>query len=169
MSGRLSPPKGPLNWFRLELPARPENVALVRVAVGSLASHLDFTLGEIEEIRVAVSEAFSNVVLHAYPEEGGAASGGTVTVEARAGGGVLEVSVSDRGVGIADVELARRPSYTTRPDRMGLGFVFMETFMDEVAVTTSPGHGTRVVLRRRLPVRNGAPSDGASGDERAGT
>ncbi|HCJ09700.1 MAG TPA: hypothetical protein DHW14_00840, partial [Clostridiales bacterium] len=81
----------------------------------------------------------------------------------------LEVSVSDRGVGIADVELARKPSYTTRPDRMGLGFVFMETFMDEVAVTTSPGHGTRVVLRRRLPVRDGVPSDGTAGDRRAGT
>lgn len=137
-----------MNWMRLELPALPENVALVRVAVGSLAAQLDFTLADIEEIRVATSEAFSNAVLHAYPQSS-PEQPGAVTVEARIDGGALEISVADRGVGIPDVDLARTAAYTTREDRMGLGFVFMETFMDEIAVRTAPGSGTRVVMRKR--------------------
>jgi len=154
------------NWVRLELPARPENVALVRVAVGSLASQLDFTLTEIEEIRVATSEAFSNAVLHAYDDA--AAAEATITVEARTAGDVLEVTVADRGRGIPDVEQARKASFTTRPDRMGLGFVFMETFMDEVTVNTSPGAGTRVVMRKRCPQRDGTASTGVAGAGRSG-
>jgi stage II sporulation protein AB (anti-sigma F factor) len=163
------PTGGPVrsNWFRMELPALPENVALVRVAVGSLAAQLDFTLGEIEEIRVATSEVFSNAVLHAYP--GGRPDTAMVTVEARIEGRRLEISVADRGVGIPDVDLARRPSYTTLPDRMGLGFVFMETFMDEVTVRTSPGSGTRVVLRKECPDRRETAAErAATPDEGAG-
>jgi len=163
-----------LNWMRLELPARPENAALVRVAVGALASQLDFTLADIEEIRVAVSEAFSNAVLHAYPlgtpGSDGTAGGrggeetGTVTVEGRLLGEVLEVSVADRGAGIADLDKARQPGYSTRPDRMGLGFVFMESFMDEVSVRTAPGSGTRVVMRKRAGgVRETGSSTGVAG------
>ncbi|MEW6031330.1 MAG: anti-sigma F factor [Bacillota bacterium] len=158
---------GGSNWMRLELPALPENAALVRVAVGCLAAQLEFTLAEIEEIRVAASEAFSNAVLHAYP--GSPPGDRSVTVEARLENGLLEVSVADRGVGIADLEQARRPSYTTLPDRMGLGFVFMETFMDEVTVRTSVGSGTRVVLRKRPAGRSPAetpdevPSEGSGG------
>ncbi len=157
-----------MNWMRLELPALPENVALVRVAVGSLAAQLPFTLSDIEEIRVATSEAFSNAVLHAYPQAT-VEQPGTVTVEARVDRGELEVSVADRGVGIPDVELARQPAYTTRDDRMGLGFVFMESFMDEVTVRTGPGAGTRVVLRKRCPGRgrtqagDGVASAGGAG------
>jgi stage II sporulation protein AB (anti-sigma F factor) len=172
-----------VNWIRLELPALPENVALVRLAVAALAAQLDFTLPEIEEIRVATSEAFSNAVLHAYPEAapeqagasgqtGPGSPGATVTVEARLDGDTLEVSVADRGVGIADVALARAPAYTTLPDRMGLGFAFMESFMDEVDVRTSPGSGTRVVMRKRCAERPEAKSDsgvaGSAGGGEAG-
>ncbi|RJQ05460.1 MAG: anti-sigma F factor [Bacillota bacterium] len=137
-----------MNWLRLELPALAENVALVRVTVGSLAAQLPFTLGDIEEIRVAVSEAFSNAVLHAYPQAPAGGLPGTVTVEARVEGDSLEVSVVDRGVGIEDVERARQPAFSTREDRMGLGFVFMESFMDEVTIRTAPGSGTRVLMRK---------------------
>jgi len=154
------------NWIRLQLPARPENVALVRVAVGSLASQLDFTLSEVEEIRVATSEAFSNAVLHAYDES--TAPEAVVTVEARLDGATLEVTVADRGRGIADVDEARKPSFTTRSDRMGLGFVFMETFMDEVIVNTSPGTGTRVMMRKRCPPRQGTASTGVAGSGQSG-
>ena len=171
-----------MNWIRLELPALPENVALVRLAVAALAAQLDFTLPEIEEIRVATSEAFSNAVLHAYPEAapeqagasqtGPGSPGATVTVEARLDGDTLEVSVADRGVGIADVALARTPAYTTLPDRMGLGFAFMESFMDEVDVRTAPGSGTRVVMRKRCAERPEAKSDsgvaGSAGGGEAG-
>ncbi len=137
-----------MNWMRLDLPAQAENVALVRVAVGSLAAQLDFTLADIEEIRVATSEAFSNAVLHAYPKAT-PDQPGTVTVQAWIEDQTLEITVTDRGVGIADVDLARQAAYTTREDRMGLGFVFMETFMDEVTVRTAPGSGTTVVMRKR--------------------
>lgn len=154
------------NWIRLELPARPENVALVRVAVGALAAQLEFTLADLEEIRVATSEAFSNAVLHAYPPE--ATSPHTVTVEAAISGDTLEVRVADRGVGIADVDEARRPSFTTQPDRMGLGFVFMETFMDDLEVRTAPGSGTRVVMRRRCHRRAEADPDGRAETAGAG-
>jgi len=156
-----------VNWMRLELPALPENVALVRVAVGSLAAQLDFTLADIEEIRVATSEAFSNAVLHAYPQSS-PEQPGAVTVEARIDGGVLEISVADRGVGIPDVDLARTAAYTTREDRMGLGFVFMETFMDEIAVRTAPGSGTRVVMRKR-PAGGGLAKAGSEVAEARGT
>ncbi len=137
-----------MNWLRLELPALPENVALVRVAVNSLAAQLGFTLADLEEIRVATSEAFSNAVLHAYPDAT-LENPGTVRVEARIDGQTLEVSVADYGVGIPDVEAARQPAFTTREDRMGLGFAFMESFMDEVDVRTAKGSGTRVVMRKR--------------------
>lgn len=146
-----------MNWIRLDAPALPENVALVRVAVGSLAAQLDFTLEEIEEIRVAVSEAFSNAVLHAYPKAT-REQPGIATVQARIDGQTLEVTVSDRGIGITDVGKAREVEYTTVDGRMGLGFVFMESFMDEVDVRTAPDSGTTVVMRKRC-----APSQAQSG------
>lgn len=154
-----APAPTPRNWLRLELPAVPENVALARVAVAAFASQLDFTLAELEEVRVAVSEAFSNAVLHAYPEAGAGQRPGPVTVEARIDETTLEVAVADRGRGIADVAKAREPAFTTRPDRMGLGFAFMDSFMDEVVVSTAPGVGTRVVMRKRAA---SSPRSGAS-------
>jgi len=149
--------------MRLDLPALPENVALVRVAVGSLAAQLEFTLTDIEEIRVATSEAFSNAVLHAYPKAA-PDQPGTVTVEARIEDQVLEISVTDRGVGIPDVDLARQATYTTREDRMGLGFVFMETFMDEVTVRTAPGSGTTVVMRKKCGGKEAESGTGVAGE-----
>ncbi len=151
-----------MNWMRLELPALPENVALVRVAVGSLATQADFTLAEIEEIRVATSEAFSNAVLHAYPKAT-PEQPGTVAIEARVDGQVLEISVADYGVGIPDVEVARKATYTTREDRMGLGFVFMESFMDEVVVRTGPDSGTRVVMRKQCGGKEPKSGAGVAG------
>jgi stage II sporulation protein AB (anti-sigma F factor) len=149
--------------MRLELPALPENVALVRVAVGSLATQIDFTLAEIEEIRVATSEAFSNAVLHAYPKAT-PEQPGTVKVQAQfLDGRVLEISVADFGVGIPDVDLARKATYTTREDRMGLGFVFMESFMDEVVVQTGPDSGTLVVMRKRCGGKEPKSGAGVAG------
>jgi len=146
-----------LNWMRLDVPALAQNVALVRVVVGSLAAQAEFTLEDIEDIRIAVSEAFSNAVLHAYPN---ASPGrpGTVTVEGRLTPAALEVTVTDHGVGIPDVRRARQPEFTTREDRMGLGFSFMEAFMDELEVRTAAGSGTTVVMRKRC--RGGEASSG---------
>lgn len=160
------------NWFTLEVPARPENVAFVRVAVAAFASQLDFTLNELEDLKIAVSEAVSNAVLHAYPEggvpagptTGGYPGSGTVTVRARAADGTLTVTVADRGRGIADVDQARQTGYSTLPDRMGMGFLFMEAFTDAMDVTAAPGAGTTVTLMKRPA---GPESEAAGGTPEA--
>ncbi len=132
------------NRMRLELASRAENVGVARVAVAAFAGPLGFTLAELEEIKVAVSEAVSNAVLHGYPE-----GEGTVRIEAEAAEGALELVVEDQGRGIEDVAQARRPAFSTDPARMGLGFVFMESFSDSLEVSSSPGRGTRVRMRKR--------------------
>jgi len=133
----------------IELPSRPENLALARVVVAAFATRLDFTVSETEEISVAVSEAVSNCIIHGYQNGPGLIRLGLAVVE-----GALEVVVADRGQGIADVERARQPAFTTREDRMGLGFVFMESFMDELTVSSASGQGTTVTMRKR-PEREG--------------
>lgn len=139
------------NKMALELSSHAENVGVARVAVGAFAATLEgLTLAELDEIKVAVSEAVTNAVLHGYRH-----GTGVVRIEGEIDGDVLGITVTDYGVGIADVELARQPSYSTDPERMGLGFVFMESFMDEVAVTSELGRGTtvRMVKRRGGPER----------------
>lgn len=129
----------------LELTSQPENVGVARVAVGAFASALPgLTLAELDEIKVATSEAVTNAVVHGYR-----GTRGIVRIAAEIDGDALWIEVSDRGVGIADVALARQPSYSTDPERMGLGFAFMESFMDEVAVTSELGRGTSVRMVKR--------------------
>lgn len=134
------------NWVYLKFPSRPQNVAVARVAAATLASQLDFSLAEIEEIKVAVSEAVSNCVLHAYPH-----GEGPVEMEIRVGDEGFYVAVTDQGQGIADVAQAREPTFTTSrdPDHLGLGFTFMENFMDAMEVESAPGKGTQVRLWKR--------------------
>lgn len=136
------------NEMRLEVLSRPENVALARVALAAFASQLDFTLADLEEIKVAVSEAVSNSVIHAYDGEAG-----VIRVTGRLGDDTLEIVVEDWGRGIADVAQARQPSWSSVPDRMGLGFAFMESFMDGIEVSSEVGKGTTVRMwkRRRAP------------------
>lgn len=132
------------NRVVLEMPSLPENVGLARLVVAQMAAQMQFTVSDIEEVKVAVSEAVTNAVVHGYGD-----APGTVRLEAAAGPAGLEVVVSDRGRGIANLDLARQPAYSTDPERMGLGFVFMENFMDTVEVESAPGAGTRVVMRKR--------------------
>lgn len=146
------------NSMKLEIPAQGPNVALARLAVAAFAAGLDFTLPEIEEIKVAVSEAVTNVVLHAY-----GAAGGTITITAAIDAGRLLVTVADAGRGIADVKRARQPGQSTCPGRTGLGFSFMESLMDEVAVDAAPGRGTTVRMVKRPAPGTGAPPDTAPG------
>ena len=139
-------------YFELACPSRPENVGLCRISVATFAANLGFTLPEIEEIKVAVSEAVSNVVVHAYP--GGEGLIGLRCEETDDG---LVIAVRDDGVGIEDVAQARQASFSTDPERMGLGFVFMESFSDEFQVESEPVKGTRIVMRKRRE----APAEGA--------
>ncbi len=132
------------NWMTLTMPAVADNLGLARVTVAAFAAAgADFTLEEVEEIKVVVSEGVSNVVLHAYPEVQG-----QVTISARLLDGVLTVTVADEGRGIEDVQSARQASYTTRKDRMGLGFSFMESFTDGLVVDSAPGEGTEVTMTK---------------------
>lgn len=138
-----------VNYVTMELPAKPENVAFARTAAAMFASQLEFTLDELDEIKVAVSEAVSNAVVHAYPD-----GDGVVRVEmGLAGDGAFVLRVIDYGVGIADIEQARQAQWTSRPgERMGLGFTFMQEYMDKLEVLSEPDAGTRVVMTK-VPAR----------------
>lgn len=133
------------NQIIIHLPSLSENVAIARVTAAAFAAQIDFTLNEIEEIKVAVSEAVSNVVIHGYEQQDG-----QIQVTMNLYDDKLEYIISDSGKGIADITLARQPSYSSDPERMGLGFVFMESFMDELDVTSSVNKGTTVRMVKKI-------------------
>lgn len=136
------------NYIKLEFPAQPENIALARVAVAAFASQLDFTLPDLDDIRVAVSEAVTNVVVHAYPN---AAAPGKVFVEAAIGADqTLEVRVADQGIGIADLEVARAAAGQGSGEHLGIGFNVMESCMDSLNVQSESGRGTIVHLTKKV-------------------
>ena len=138
------------NYIKLEFPARAVNEGFARAAVAAFVSQLDPTLTELGDLKTAVSEAVTNAVVHAYPD-----SLGVVQLRARIlPGGELELVVKDKGVGIADVERARTPLYTTGgEERSGMSFTIMEGFTDRLRVRSAPGRGTTVTMRRRLTGR----------------
>ena len=133
------------NQITMVLHSLSENVAIARVTAAAFAAQIDFTINEIEEIRVAVSEAVSNVVIHGYAEYEGQIQLIMNLYEDK-----LEYIITDEGKGIADVSLARQPSYSSDPERMGLGFVFMESFMDELDVTSEVNKGTTVRMTKKI-------------------
>src|SRR5690554_921784 len=132
------------NYLKVEFPSLPENVSLSRVIVASFAAQLEFTLNELEEIRVATSEAVSICVIHGYRETDGA-----VRLELEIKVDELTIVVIDYGCGIKDLGLAQTPAYSTDPERMGLGLVFMQSFMNEMKLESETGKGTRVVMKKR--------------------
>ena len=133
-----------MNRMSLRFISVSDNVGLARVAVAALASQASFSLQDVDEIKVAVSEAVSNAIVHGYPGK----SDGEIQVTGILDAVGLTVTVEDWGVGIEDVEQARQPAYSQDPERMGLGFVFMESFMHGLQVESSPGKGTRVEMQR---------------------
>ena len=138
------------NEVLLEFPSRSSNEGFARAAVACFAAQMDPTLNEREDIKTAVSEAVTNAIVHAYPD-----AIGKVAVRARiCPGNVLELTVKDHGRGIADVEKAREPLYTTGgEERSGMGFTIMESFMDKLTVRSVPGRGTTVLMRKKLAPR----------------
>lgn len=131
----------------MKMDSLSENEEFARVVVAVFASRLDPTVEEIDDIKTAVSEAVTNAVIHGYQN-----GEGTITLEAAAEENVLTVTVQDDGVGIPDVERAMEPMYTTAPDgeRSGMGFSFMEAFMDQVEVISALGKGTTVIMRKKI-------------------
>ena len=138
------------NEMKLEFDSRPCNESFARVAVAAFITHLNPTLEELADIKTAVSEAVTNAIIHGYPE-----GVHTVVLRVRMEDQNLEVWVMDEGVGIADIPKAMEPLYTSRPDleRSGMGFMFMEAFMDEVKVESSPGMGTTVYMKKKIMSR----------------
>ena len=138
------------NEVTLEFPSRSSNEGFARSAVASFAAQLDPTLNELEDIKTSVSEAVTNAIVHAYPDEIG-----KVLVKVRiCPGNVLEITVRDHGRGIPDVEKARQPMFTTGgAERSGMGFTIMESFMDQLTVRSTAGRGTTVVMKKRLSSR----------------
>lgn len=138
-----------LNQIKIEFMSVPDNVALARVAIASLAAQLDFTLNDIEEIKVATSEAVSNAIIHGYDGE----PMGNVTIYGTIYDSALEIKVVDKGRGIGNLDEAMQPAFSTCPERMGLGFVFMQSFMSDFSVDTEVGQGTTVTMIKRLENR----------------
>ena len=138
------------NYMILEFPSKSTNEAFARSAVACFAAQMDPTLEELGDIRTAVSEAVTNCIVHGYPDELG-----IITLRCRIlKDNVLDVVVKDRGAGIADVEKAKQPMFTTGgAERSGMGFTIMENFMTSLTVTSEPGKGTTVHMRRRLQRR----------------
>ena len=140
------------NYMILEFPSSSSNEAFARSAVACYAAQLDPTLEELGDIKTAVSEAVTNCIVHAYPD-----GFGTIMLRCRIlKDNVLDIVVKDRGVGIADIEKARKPMFTTGgADRSGMGFTIMESFMTSLTITSQPEKGTTVHMRRRLQRRGG--------------
>ena len=132
--------------MKLEFTALSENVGIARIVAATFAAQLDFTLNTLEEIKVAISEAVSNAVIHGYKNAGE----GTVYMTLRLREAAVEIVIADEGCGIADVEEARQPAFSSDPERMGLGFVFMESFMDELEVNSELNRGTTVRMIKSL-------------------
>ena len=135
------------NYMILDFPSKSANEAFARSAVACFAAQMDPTLEELGDIRTAVSEAVTNAIVHGYPNELG-----IITLRCRIlKDNVLDIVIKDRGVGIADVEKAKQPMFTTGgSDRSGMGFTIMESFMTSLTVTSVPGKGTTVHMRRKL-------------------
>jgi len=140
------------NHVSLEFPSRSANEGFARTAAACFAAQLDPTLEEINDVKTAVSEAVTNAIVHAYPD-----TLGKIVLKLRLRDDhSLEIVVRDWGVGIADVEQARTPLFTTgNEERSGMGFTIMESFMDSLKVRSAPGKGTTVTMRRKIARRMG--------------
>lgn len=140
----------PVNQVKLEFESRSVNEGFARSAAACFAAQLDPTLEELGDIRTAISEAVTNSIIHAYPEDIG-----MVQLRLRIfPDQTLEIMVRDWGVGIADIEQARTPLFTTGgSERSGMGFTIMESFMDSFRVRSVVGKGTTVTMRKKLAVR----------------
>ncbi len=135
------------NVMCVEFLSKSENESFARIVAAAFASSLNPTAPELAEIKTAVSEAVTNAIIHGYEN-----SVGMVRLEGKIRGRCVEFTVSDDGWGIEDVEKAREPLFTGKPDaeRSGMGFSIMESFMDEVCVKSCPGEGTQVKMKKMI-------------------
>ncbi|WP_318508516.1 anti-sigma F factor [Bacillus sp. T3] len=136
------------NKMELQFSALSQNESFARVTVAAFIAQLDPTMDELTEIKTVVSEAVTNAIIHGYNND----PEGIVYISVTLEDGFVEMNIKDEGIGIADVEEARQPLFTTKPEleRSGMGFTIMENFMDEVEVSSHTGTGTQVTLKKHL-------------------
>ena len=135
------------NYFKISFPSRSVNEAFARMTIASFCMQFDPTIEQLNDIKTAVSEAVTNCVVHAYPD-----NVGTVYITAKLKNNTLTVTVKDKGVGISDIQQAMQPMFTTdvKTERAGLGFAVMQTFMDKIKVYSTVDKGTRVVMTKNI-------------------
>lgn len=133
--------------MRLQFSACPENEQFARMVITAYLMDRNPTLDELEDVKTAVSEAVTNAIIHGYED-----ADGEVTLTCTKAGAQITVTVADQGKGIEDIDRAREPFYTTKPEaeRSGMGFSFMEAFMDELQIESSSGTGTTVTMKKTL-------------------
>jgi stage II sporulation protein AB (anti-sigma F factor) len=136
------------NFMTLQFASRSENEAFARVAVAAFVSQLDPTLNELTDIKTVVSEAVTNSIIHGYNNR----TDGVITISTQIDEDIVHITVEDNGLGIEDLEQAKQPLYTSKPEleRSGMGFTIMENFMDEVEVVTAVGIGTKIKMLKRI-------------------
>ena len=135
------------NEMKLEFLSKSNNEAFARITVAAFVASLDPTIEEISDIKTAVSEAVTNSIIHGYED-----IEGIVKVSCKIIGNSIVVEVSDNGKGIENVEEARKPLYTSKPDleRSGMGFTIMESFMDEIKIESILGIGTKITMKKLI-------------------
>lgn len=136
------------NVMELKFSSRSENEAFARVAVAAFVSQLDPTMEELTDIKTVVSEAVTNAVIHGYEEN----QEGMIYIRTEIIDGKITIKIVDQGVGIPDINEARQPLFTSKPEleRSGMGFTIMENFMDEVVIRSKPSEGTTVFMVKNL-------------------
>jgi stage II sporulation protein AB (anti-sigma F factor) len=135
----------PINEMKLEFMSKSSNEAFARVAAAAFVSQLDPTLEELADVKTAVSEAVTNAIIHGYENKAG-----FIKMNCRLYENSVEITVIDEGKGIENIEQARQPLFTSKPEmeRSGMGFTVMESFMDSIEVLSEPGKGTVIILRK---------------------
>lgn len=136
------------NFMEMRFASRSENESFARVAVASFVSQLDPTMEELTDIKTVVSEAVTNAIIHGYEEK----ADGVITIRTEIDRNRVSILIEDEGAGIVDVNTARQPLFTSKPEleRSGMGFTIMENFMDQVEILSSEGKGTKVRLVKEL-------------------
>ena len=135
------------NEMRLEFISKAKNEAFARISVAAFVSQLDPTVEELSDIKTAVSEAVTNAIIHGYEDKEG-----IVKIDCKIDKDTVFIEISDTGKGIENIEKAKRPLYTSKPnlERSGMGFTIMESFMDELNVESIVGLGTKVTMKRKI-------------------
>lgn len=139
------------NYVYIKIPSLSTNESFARAAVAAFCSSLNPTIEEVSDIKTAVSEAVTNAIIHGYEN-----TVGDIEIQCRIKNNMVEIIVEDFGCGIVNVDKAKEPLYTTKPEleRSGMGFAVMETFMDELVVLSEKDVGTKVILRKTINSKN---------------